>query len=495
MCEKKCLVILLIFFAFYLFNLMNTKVENITDEGAHIIDSFFVYTYMREPSLDIYSRTVDFFSRYPVLHIAFYPPLYSVLTSLSFFFIGVSVEAGRIVAVLFSLALGMAAYLLYRETYGNRNAYMSLLVLGIPILTQWGRLAMIDIPEAFFYVLGLVFLIRYLEKKSPLYFFILACTFGFLTKWWSVLLIFFNLPLLLRKEDLKKRGNILSIALLFMALSFYAFIYLKFGALEIFKQKSNWYLEKYGITAYSLGFVLWKLELIVSLFNESFGIPLSLFIIATIIGGGYSKIEKRLLLNSAFLYCFFFFTLTNDVRFHIPISITLFVMSAGRFFNSSFLDFKKKFAVFLSIISFTTLYYMPLPSEPFGYSQAIRSFIGELGEHETIHVGEAGHMVTFLILREVEPEKINKMAISRDDFVVEKVNISDTDNYLSEKNVRYAIIRKSSINPVEQRIMQISEKIYDNAEVMVYKTRFPEFETKTICLNETKITSGFCFKI
>ncbi|MGD0449486.1 MAG: glycosyltransferase family 39 protein [Candidatus Bathyarchaeia archaeon] len=117
---------------------------------------------------------------------SFYPPLYSVFTTVSFDLFGASLFSARLVSAVFSILSLWVVFELAYSLYGRKAALISAVLLAIMPGYFWlSRLALLEIMLVFFFTLSLFFFYRWLisRKNWMLVFSGLALGFGFLTKY------------------------------------------------------------------------------------------------------------------------------------------------------------------------------------------------------------------------------------------------------------------------------------------------------------------------
>ena len=117
---------------------------------------------------------------------SFYPPLYSVFTTISFDLFGASLFSARLVSAIFSILSLWVVFELAYTMYGGKAALISAILLAVMPGYFWlSRLALLEIMLVFFFTLSLYFFYRWLNSRKNwiLVFSGLALGFGFLTKY------------------------------------------------------------------------------------------------------------------------------------------------------------------------------------------------------------------------------------------------------------------------------------------------------------------------
>ena len=164
---------------------------------------------------------------------AFYPPMYDLVTTGFFSVIGVSVFAGRLVSVVFSL---LSLYVVFEFTYrlyGAKTALLSSILLGLMPGYVWlSRMAMIETMLVFFFTVSLLFFFNWLHSRQNkmLVFSGLALGLGFLTKYQMLIagVIMVAAMLLLSREYLKvklKRFPLLIVTVVIIAVPWFLVAY------------------------------------------------------------------------------------------------------------------------------------------------------------------------------------------------------------------------------------------------------------------------------
>jgi 4-amino-4-deoxy-L-arabinose transferase-like glycosyltransferase len=117
---------------------------------------------------------------------SFYPPLYSVFTTVSFDLFGASLFSARLVSAVFSILSLWVVFELAYTMYGGKFALVSAVFLAVMPGYFWlSRLALLEIMLVFFFTLSLFFFYRWLNNRKnwTLVLSGVALGFGFLTKY------------------------------------------------------------------------------------------------------------------------------------------------------------------------------------------------------------------------------------------------------------------------------------------------------------------------
>jgi 4-amino-4-deoxy-L-arabinose transferase-like glycosyltransferase len=149
----------------------------------------------------------------------YYPPLYDLLTAGYFAIFGVSVAAGRLVAVTFSLLSIWLVFEFANRTYGPKIALISSILLGVMPGFFWiSRVAMLETLLIFFFSLAMFFFFTWLRfnQNRVLILCGLALGVGFLAKYQILVagLVMIVVVLLLGRDRLRARFSKFAVLLL-----------------------------------------------------------------------------------------------------------------------------------------------------------------------------------------------------------------------------------------------------------------------------------------
>ena len=162
------LVLALTYFVFILLNLIKQPMN--WDEVGHL-----------NRALELQNGFYNNFVRD-----SFYPPLFSVLTKVSFDLFGASLFSARLVSAVFSILSLWVVFELAYTMYGKKAALLSAFLLAVMPGYFWlSRLALLEIMLVFFFMLSLFLFFRWLSTSKNWLLILsgLALGFGFLTKY------------------------------------------------------------------------------------------------------------------------------------------------------------------------------------------------------------------------------------------------------------------------------------------------------------------------
>jgi len=164
----------------------------------------------------------------------FYPPLYDVLTFLSFSVFGVSVVSARIVDAFFSVLLLWVVFEFTSKVYDGKTALLGSVFLAVmPGYFYASHLAMLDTAMAFFFVLAIFFFYIWLQtyKNRMLILIGLTVILGFLIKYQiivAILVMFFCVLFFCRSQLKRLFSRKIYIALIFALLACVAYLVYSF---------------------------------------------------------------------------------------------------------------------------------------------------------------------------------------------------------------------------------------------------------------------------
>ncbi len=162
------LVFLTVYITFLLTNLTSLTVQ--WDESSHLIGGVML----------LHGRLDSYMS------MAFYPPLYDLVTAGFFALAGPSLFVGRLVSVTFAVLTVVAVFEFTYRVYEPRTAFVAAVLLGtMPGLIWLAKVAMLDVLMVFFYSATLMLFYLWIQKNDNKYLFLtgLMLGLGFLSKY------------------------------------------------------------------------------------------------------------------------------------------------------------------------------------------------------------------------------------------------------------------------------------------------------------------------
>ena len=147
-----------------------------SDATRHTMDGVFFHDLIRDlPVGHLKQYAMDYYIQYPALATLFYPPLFSLAEAVSFAIFGVSKGAALLTVAVFYLAAAWGIFVLSRRWLDGMAAFaVSLLFVGAPEVTLWGRQIMLEIPACAFLIWSGVVFFRYLDQNRPGLFYLLV---------------------------------------------------------------------------------------------------------------------------------------------------------------------------------------------------------------------------------------------------------------------------------------------------------------------------------
>jgi hypothetical protein len=141
---------------------------------------------------------------------AFYPPMYDIVTAGFFSVAGISVFAGRFVAVVFSILSLFAVFEFTYRNYGPKTALLASAFLGLMPGYFWlSRMAMIETMLVFFFTISTLFFFSWLRNHQDKFLILSGLTLGLgiLTKYQMIIVgaIMITSIFILGKNYLKKK--------------------------------------------------------------------------------------------------------------------------------------------------------------------------------------------------------------------------------------------------------------------------------------------------
>ena len=186
-----------IYVAFILSNINN---PHHADESTHSFVAIFLNdltrAFVNNPTLSfdkIYDYAVSYLTYYPKISLH-YPPLPQMLFSISYSILGISLQAGRLVTALLSLALIFLIYYFSYSLFKSREIALisAFLLMTAPVVINMSILAMQEIPFIFFFTLTMLWLYMTKDKKPETKNFLILSVLiavTVLTKWQAITIL------------------------------------------------------------------------------------------------------------------------------------------------------------------------------------------------------------------------------------------------------------------------------------------------------------------
>ncbi len=275
--------------------------------------------------------------------IAFYPPMYDIVTAGFFGIGGVSVFAGRLVSVVFALLSLWIVFELANRMYGPKMALLSSVLFGLmPGFVWLSRVAMIETMLAFFFTLAMFFFFSWMRthRNRDLVLSGVTLGIGFLVKYQILVagIIMVASVLILSRDYLKAKLSKMPLLIVAVALIVIPWVFISYQiyssgmldqwiyALSIGNPEKSLYSERFHPLLFYFIEMTWPYS------NVH---PISLFLyIVGLLGLGLLAWRRRTedkFLLIWFIVVFVFFTLIANKhwRYVIPLFPILAISAAS----------------------------------------------------------------------------------------------------------------------------------------------------------------------
>lgn len=156
------------------------------DASRHAMNGvYFLDLVKNMPFADLWQYTVDYYARFPALSLGYHPPFFPLVETLVFAIGGVSFTSARVAVLIFGLAGLIYWYRLIALLYEESIAFFSsLLFITTPLIIQWARLPMLELPTLSMIIFTSFAFFKYLktEKIGYLYVFLIFLGLTVMTK-------------------------------------------------------------------------------------------------------------------------------------------------------------------------------------------------------------------------------------------------------------------------------------------------------------------------
>lgn len=276
----------------------------------------------------------------------FYPPLFNVVTMISFKVLGVSVLAGRLVSITFSLLSLWVVFELAYRMYDGKTALTASILLGIfPGYVLLSRVAMIETMLIFFFTTSMLFFFSWLRKpeNKTLVLSGLALGLGFLTKYQILIapVVMIASIVILTRDRLRFRLSRFTLLVIIAVVVITPWIIISYNvyashmldnwiyALEIGNPAKAVYSERFPLPIFYFIEMTWP-------YSGAHPISLPIFILSLIGLGLFAwrrKTEDKFILTW-FMVVFVFFTLipNKQWRYVMPLFPVLAISAASLIF-------------------------------------------------------------------------------------------------------------------------------------------------------------------
>lgn len=184
------------------------------DETRHVMTGVFFRDFLLDLPFDrLRAYTVDYYLQYPALGLMVWPPLFHGLEGVAMLLFGTSFLVAKGLVWIFAAVACASLFLLVRRTHDTRTAAAATLLFGLsPLVFQFTRHVMLEMPALAFLLASVYFFVRYLDldRRRDLFLAAGAAAAFALTRYDAlVLLLFFALTLAARRRwDLFRRREV-----------------------------------------------------------------------------------------------------------------------------------------------------------------------------------------------------------------------------------------------------------------------------------------------
>ena len=141
------------------------------DSFHHLINGIFVYDAARSPAdalADPMGFATRYYSHYPAVSLGYYPPGFAMIEASLMALFGVSAATGQLAVLLLSLLMALMAYAWLRLRFDPWWAAGTAAVLvSTPLLVDWGRGIMLEVPLVAFVIGAMWGFERALRSDRP----------------------------------------------------------------------------------------------------------------------------------------------------------------------------------------------------------------------------------------------------------------------------------------------------------------------------------------
>ena len=149
------------------------------DESYHGLSGLIIYKFILSGFNVNYLQEIIQHYWSGIYSLFFYPYGYSFLTVISLFTFGTNMLAIRLPAMLFSILIILATYLLGRELFGKKVGLISAFLSAInPYFIIIGGVALVDIPMTYFMIMSLYFILKSFKTDQNKYYLLSGLAVG-----------------------------------------------------------------------------------------------------------------------------------------------------------------------------------------------------------------------------------------------------------------------------------------------------------------------------
>lgn len=211
-----------------------------SDDARHAMDGVFILDFIRDfPVFNSYDYITQYYTKYPALGIGVYPPLFALVEAIFFGLFGISVTTAKITILFFAVIALIYWFRLIRLIFDEKIAfYSTLLLITTPLIVEWSRAVMLEIPTLALIIMSVYFFYGFIELKKPRqgYYLIMSTVAAIYTKQTAIFLIpvFFFYMIFSKKHKMLISKNVIMICLSLFALVLpLAIVTFKYGSSNI----------------------------------------------------------------------------------------------------------------------------------------------------------------------------------------------------------------------------------------------------------------------
>lgn len=274
---------------------------------------------------------------------AFYPPMFDIVTTGFFSIAGVSVFAGRLVSVTFSLLSLWIVFETANRMYGSKIALVASILLGLMPGFFWlSRVAMIETMLVFFFTVSMFFFFNWIRthQNRALILSGLTLGIGFLVKYQMLIagVVMIAAIFILSRDYLKAKLSKMPLLILAVALVIIPWIFVSYQiyasgmldqwiyALSIGNPEKSLYSTRFPLPIFYLIEMTWP-------YSDVHPISLLLYLVGFLGLGLFAwrrKTEDKFLLTWFFIVFVFFTLIANKHwRYVMPLFPTLAISAAS----------------------------------------------------------------------------------------------------------------------------------------------------------------------
>jgi len=274
---------------------------------------------------------------------AFYPPMFDIVTTGFFSIAGVSVFAGRLVSVTFSLLSLWIVFETANRMYGSKIALVASILLGLMPGFFWlSRVAMIETMLVFFFTVSMFFFFNWIRthQNRALILSGLTLGIGFLVKYQMLIagVVMIAAIFILSRDYLKAKLSKMPLLILAVALVIIPWIFVSYQiyasgmldqwiyALSIGNPEKSLYSTRFPLPIFYLIEMTWP-------YSDAHPISLLLYLVSFLGLGLFAwrrKTEDKFLLTWFFIVFVFFTLIANKHwRYVMPLFPTLAISAAS----------------------------------------------------------------------------------------------------------------------------------------------------------------------